>query len=196
MRSTLLESLGHRVEEVPLSLDERFAGDFVHYWAMLCYAVRRGGARLYDPSFDPSRLLPVTHGLADRVRRDWRRTLGTIRRLRASGAGFEAAQRGCDVLLTPTLAHLPPDLGWLGVDAPYEVLFPRVERWVSFTPLANATGAPAISLPLGHDPATNLPVGTMLSGRMGDDGLLVRLALQLEAAEPFPSLADPSLPDA
>ncbi|MCB0971943.1 MAG: hypothetical protein KDA97_10595, partial [Acidimicrobiales bacterium] len=43
------------------------------------------------------------------------------------------------------------------------MLFPRVEEWVGYTPLANATGDPAISLPLGHDPDTNLPVGMMVT---------------------------------
>lgn len=187
---TLLESLGHRVEELPLPIEQEFADDFVHYWAMLCYVVQHQGAKLYDPSFDRHALLPVTQGLAARFRRDWKRTPGAIRRLRRSNADFVAGMSGCDVVLTPTLAHLPPELGWLGVDLPYETLFPRVERWVTYSPLANATGAPAISLPLGHDPASNLPVGMMFSGRFGDDALLLRLALQLEAAEPFPTLAE------
>ena len=65
-----------------------------------------------------------------------------------------------------------------------------MEQWVGFTPLANATGAPAISLPLGFDDATNLPVGMMFSAPIGGDGLLLRLALQLEAAQPFRTLAD------
>lgn len=186
---TLLESLGHRVEELPLPVDQEFADDFIHYWAMLCFAVQRAGAKLYDPSFRREDLLDVTDGLAARFRRDWKRTPGAIRRLRRSNAAFVAAMGGCDVILTPTLAHLPPEIGWLGTALPYDTLFPRVGRWVAFSPLANATGAPAISLPLGHDPATNLPVGMMLSGRYGDDGLLLRLALQLEAAEPFPTLA-------
>lgn len=63
---------------------------------------------------------------------------------------------------------------------------------MAYTPLANATGAPAISLPLGHDAATNLPVGMMLSAPLGADGLLLRLALQMEAAQPFPTLAAPT----
>jgi amidase len=41
---------------------------------------------------------------------------------------------------------------------------------------------------MGHDTETNLPVGMMFSGHWGDDGLLLRLALQLEAAHPFATL--------
>ena len=112
-----------------------------------------------------------------------------IDRLRRSAAAWEAAMGSYDVVLSPTLAQLPPELGHLGTTLPFDVLFPRVEEWVGFTPLANATGAPAVSLPLGHDAATNLPIGMMFSGHMGEDGLLLRLALELEAARPFPTLA-------
>ena len=45
-------------------------------------------------------------------------------------------------------------------------------------------------LPLGHDDATNLPIGMMFSAPVGHDGLLLELALELEAAHPFRSLAD------
>ncbi len=91
--------------------------------------------------------------------------------------------------MSPTLAHLPPELGHLGAHLHFDIVFPRVEQWVGFTPLANATGQPAISLPLGFDDASHLPIGMMFSGHMGEDGLLLRLALELEAARPFPTLA-------
>jgi amidase len=99
------------------------------------------------------------------------------------------ATRDLDVVMSPTLAHLPPELGHLGAHLHFDIVFPRVEQWVGFTPLANATGQPAISLPLGFDDASHLPIGMMFSGHMGEDGLLLRLALELEAARPFPTLA-------
>jgi len=48
----------------------------------------------------------------------------------------------------------------------------------------NATGQPAISLPL-HQSADGLPIGVHLVGRFGDEGLLFRLAAQLEKACPW-----------
>ena len=115
-----------------------------------------------------------------------------IARLRRSVVAYQAQfdDLGLDVVLSPTLAHLPPEIGHLGTHLHFDVLFPRVEQWVGFTPLANATGAPAISLPLGHDHETHLPVGMMFSAPVGHDGLLLQLALELEAARPFRSLAD------
>ena len=42
----------------------------------------------------------------------------------------------------------------------------------------------AISLPLGRTD-DGLPVGIMISGQIGDENTLLRLALQIEAAHPF-----------
>jgi len=54
-------------------------------------------------------------------------------------------------------------------------------RYSPFCPLANATGAPAISLPAGRS-VSGLPIGAMLSGALGEDALLLRVAGEWEAA--------------
>lgn len=185
---TLLESLGHHVEPVQLPIDQQFVDDFIRYWSMLVFAVDHAGTILYDKAFERSKLTPVAKGLSAEFASDWRHIVGTIRRLKASTAKFEEAMGSLDVILTPTMAHLPPVLGHLGAALPYDVVFPRVIDWIGFPPLANANGAPAISIPMGHDAESNLPVGMMFSGHFGDDGLLLRLALQLEHARPFPTL--------
>ena len=56
--------------------------------------------------------------------------------------------------------------------------------WVPYTQLANLTGRPAISVPL-HWTDRGLPLGVQLVGRLGADGLLLRLAAQLEEARPW-----------
>ncbi|KPF90533.1 hypothetical protein IP81_14990 [Novosphingobium sp. AAP83] len=48
---------------------------------------------------------------------------------------------------------------------------------------ANGTGQPAMSLPLGMS-ADGLPIGIMTTGRYGEEGLLFRLAEQVERAAP------------
>lgn len=90
-----------------------------------------------------------------------------------------------DIWLTPTLAEPPLPLGWFdaGPDNPMRG-FDRAVEFVPFTPIANATGQPAMSVPLFWN-KEGLPVGTHFFGRFGDEGTLFRLAAQLEAARPW-----------
>ena len=59
--------------------------------------------------------------------------------------------------------------------------------WVAFTPLQNATGDPAISLPLAES-ASGLPVGMMFSTVRGQEARLLELAYELEEARPWPRI--------
>jgi amidase len=190
----LLEELGHRVEPMAAPVDAGFAEDFVLLYGLYGYVVSRHGGRLFDPAFDGTKLTDLTRGLAEQFRRNLRKAPGAILRLRRSPRRYAEIFRDCDVVLTPTLSHLTPRLGHLGLDLPFETLFPRILEWLGFTPLANATGAPAISLPLGFDVATNLPIGMMFSAALGDEALLLELALELEDARPWPALARHAFP--
>ncbi len=90
-----------------------------------------------------------------------------------------------DVWLTPTMATPPPPLGHLYADVDDVDLF--FERLWAFNPLNsiyNASGQPAISLPL-HMSADGLPIGVMLGTRFGGEALLLRLSAQLEGAMPW-----------
>lgn len=92
---------------------------------------------------------------------------------------------GFDVWLTPVLAEPPLPLGTF--DAPADQpLYPllRAGAWVPFTPIANITGQPAMSVPLYWNEG-RLPVGSHFVGRYGDEATLFRLAAQLERARPW-----------
>ena len=54
------------------------------------------------------------------------------------------------MLLSPTLAHVTPEIGWLSPTVEFDVLRARLLDYVAFTPLCNVAGAPAISLPAGR----------------------------------------------
>ena len=187
--AALLESLGHSVEPVTLPGLEEFEADFKHYWAALAFAVSIAGPQLYGKAFDKSQLSDLTLGLARMFKQNWRRSPGAIRRLRASTKIQDQTYRSFDLVMSPVANSVAPSIGQLSMKLPFEELFPKVEDWVGFTPLANATGEPSISLPLGHDDSTNLPVGVMFTSAVGSDRLLLELALDLEAASPFRLLA-------
>ena len=90
-----------------------------------------------------------------------------------------------DVALTPTLLAPPVSLGWLDTtSSDFATFNDRFSRFWGFTNLQNATGQPAISLPLWWNDG-GLPIGVQFIGRFGDDLLLLQLATQLEQAQPW-----------
>lgn len=98
--------------------------------------------------------------------------------------GVAAFMSRYDVLLTPTLGDVPLPLGELGPDADPNAASMRAASYVPFTPLANITGQPAMSVPL-YWTEGGLPVGAHFVGRAGEEATLLRLAAQLEAARPW-----------
>lgn len=89
-----------------------------------------------------------------------------------------------DAWLTTTLGQPPLALSTLVYDGdPFE-LRRRMARFSPFTYLANASGQPAISLPL-YWSSDGLPVGLHFTARFGEEDLLLRLAAQLERARPW-----------
>ena len=92
---------------------------------------------------------------------------------------------GWDLLLTPTLGEPPVPLGTFAND-PQIPLAPmmRAAQYVPFTPAFNASGQPAISLPLHWTP-DGLPVGVQLVAAYGREDVLFRVAAQLETAQPW-----------
>ncbi len=90
-----------------------------------------------------------------------------------------------DVLLTPTLGSAPLKLGSFA-STPEDAMAGMhvATEFVPFTPMCNATGQPAMSVPLYWN-AEGLPIGTHFIGRYGDEAMLYRLAAQLEQARPW-----------
>jgi amidase len=111
-----------------------------------------------------------------------------------------------DLLLTPTLGRIPAQLGDLH-NSPFEETMlkiasklgivallrhtdivdkvaEKVYGYIPYTPTANITGQPAMSVPL-YWTAQNIPIGVMFTAAMGEEGVLYRLAAQLEEAQPW-----------
>ncbi len=185
----LLDSLGHRVEEMPLPVKPSFADDFSLYWGMLAFFVSRFGEKTVAPGFDATQIDNLSRGLADMYRRGMYRTPLMLYRLRKSQAQYAAGIRGYDAVLSPVLAHVTPKLGHLSPKQEFGPLFDNLLRYVSFTPLNNACGSPGISLPMGSS-AAGLPIGVQLSAAHGDERTLLELAYALEEAQPWRRIQD------
>jgi amidase len=179
--SALLESLGHEVVDIEMPIPAEVIPAFETIWSVLS-----------DWPIDPARegeLRPLTRYLRNRG-------------LAVSGPQYSAAiatvSRICrqsivataqyDAVLTPTLAMPPRPIGWFCGTAENPVDpaedFERQKMFTPYTAAYNASGQPAVSLPLHWTP-DDLPVGVMLVGRPADEAHLLALAAQIEAAAPW-----------
>ncbi len=184
----LLERLGHHVAPFAPPVPAWFADDFIDYYAMLALAVTVDGRRMFG-SFDKSRLDPMTIGLARHARRRLAKAPLYLARLAATGPGSERKFGPFDIGLSPVTTHIAPPIGYLSADLPFEVHLARVSAYAGFTPLHNASGSPSISLPMGMSPE-GLPIGVLVTGRRGSERLLLQLALEIEAAQPWRRIQD------
>jgi amidase/6-aminohexanoate-cyclic-dimer hydrolase len=184
--ASLLAGLGHHVEERALPL----AADPAKVMATITGAntavvVRQTEAQLGRQVTD----------------RDFEvLTLASARNAeKASAAGYVAAQQdafrisralatffeSCDIFLCPTLCSPPLRIGELNsMSKDLSHISPILRRYMPGTAMFNMSGQPAMSVPLAWNKA-GLPLGMMFSARFGDEGILFRLAGQLEQVRPW-----------
>jgi amidase len=67
---------------------------------------------------------------------------------------------------------------------PFDTLYKRTIDYVTYTPIHNVAGTPAMSVPLGMS-KDGLPIGSQFAAAKGGEGLLYALAYELEAAQPW-----------
>lgn len=185
----LLADLGHHVEDAPLPVGPEFVDDFSVYWGFLAFALCTGGKRLLGPDFDRARTDNLTRGLDALYRRNIAKTPQVLYRLRRTARRATQLFAGYDVIVSPVLGHTTPELGYLSPTQPFDELFEKLIAYTSFTPLNNAAGNPAISLPL-HTTASGMPLGVHFSAAHGDERTLLELAFELEQAHPFARIQD------
>ena len=92
-----------------------------------------------------------------------------------------------DLLITPTMACLPPTIGAWKASADDDPLMPLLNSYpmAVFTSLFNVTGQPAISVPVHLDDATGLPVGVQIVAAPWREDLLLQISHTLELAHPW-----------
>jgi amidase len=185
----LLELMGHAVERsYPSALDDGdYTERFIQRWTAgiawnLDYWSRKTGTEVTEDGVEAS-----TWALAEMGRSfsgpQYLTALEYQQRASRNAAAWWA--EGFDLLLTPTMGEPPTPLGAFAPepDNPAAPLF-RCIPTAGFTAFWNTTGQPAISLPL-HWSDEGLPIGVQLVAAYGREDLLIRVASQLEEAQPW-----------
>ncbi len=202
----LLESLGHHVEAVVAPQDDALlAREFLTTWfvsvsSQVELSKRFTGAG--DDGFEQDTLLMAALGRATSGLELHAALEGRHEHVRA----LAAFHQRYDLLLTPTMSQAPIEIGALDTPpalrkaaglllrtrtARFLAKTPIPDRliednlgWVPYTQLANITGRPASSVPL-HWTDAGLPLGVQFVADLGGERTLLRLAAQLEQAQPW-----------
>ena len=182
----LLESLGHDVEEAEVPWrDDSLLEAFTALFAPLVMLQAAFGRMLTGREPTEEQMEPVSWALWKLV--NDMSSLDT----HLAGARLQLFARGLitwmsqyDLVVAPALAEPPlplDEVDWRTDDA--MGLFVRSAAFTPFTAVANVTGQPAVSLPLAEH--EGLPVGVQVFARPAQEGQLLAVAAQLEAARPW-----------
>ncbi len=209
---SLLEALGHDVEEAAPKLDGALIADaFLQWWKAMPQAgfllilqevERRTGGKALRRILGDARTMKAIARLDKRrsgrdgfepftwtlVERALQMTPGDLllatNDLQQSSYELGRFLGEYDVLLTPTLGQPPKRIGELDQTTPFEQFEEELGRYVPFTPIPNFAGVPAMSVPLAWN-EEGLPIGSHFIGRHGEEHVLFSLAGQLERAHPW-----------
>jgi len=180
----LCAGLGHAVVPVKTPIDgETFIDAFLTVWASgpanLVALAKSKGLKPEDV------LEPWTLGLAEFFARKPKDAMAkSLVQFKEAEAEVTALFKTCDAWLTPVLASPPPELGYIAPTVPFQTCYDRIVKYVSYTPIHNVAGTPAMSVPLGMSKA-GLPIGSQFAAAQGGEATLFALAYELESARPW-----------
>ena len=199
--AALLEGLGHEVEYAGPEVDyDEFRAAFLTCWAINARQVLDSAAqslgrqvRRTDVELGTWRLAAAGGVMAATDKERARRALWK------AAKAYTAFFNRYDILMSPVLAAPPLRIGenritagekllmlivkatqspWL-MKALMHALAAKSFAFAAFTAPFNMTGQPAMSVPLFWTP-DGLPIGIQFAAKLGADGLLLRLARQIE----------------
>jgi amidase len=209
---SLLKELGHEVEDAEPQVDYRaFRRAFLIFWAVSVREILDQAAEMLGRKPVPPEIEAATWGLANAGgalsnEDTWR----AGRSLREAAKAFAAYFERFDIMLSPALARPPLIIGenritsveklamravdfvkvpWLTKTLLHAVAA-RSFAFAAFTAPFNTTGQPAMSVPLHWTPQ-GIPIGMQFAAKFNADGLLLRLARQLELAQNWTSRRPP-----
>jgi amidase len=185
----LLESLGHSIEQ------PNFAGldsidlveTFLVRWSAGQAAALKQIGIIGGKEITADDVEPLTWALAEKGKGhtagEYLEAVGAHQMMSRMVAGVHDG--GIDLLLSPTLGEISPPLGTFDDSGPDPIrAIYRAGKTCTFAAAFNATGQPAISLPLCVS-EEGLPIGIQLAAPLGGEDLLIRVAAQLEQAKPW-----------
>ncbi|MCP3997134.1 MAG: amidase [bacterium] len=208
----VLETMGHSVDEATPNVDgQSLAEAFLVVWGALAESIftlildeagkRRAGAvlrrtlgdwramkmiaRLDKRKSGRDGFEPFTWRLAEQSRRRTPAALeDAMTELQRVSHVVGTFLQEYDMLLTPTLGQTPVALNEIDQEADWDDLNEQLVRYVAFTPVANFSGLPAMSVPT-YWSADGIPIGSHFMGRFGDEYRMLAVAGQLERAMPW-----------
>ncbi len=185
---SLLEDLGHHVEPIQLGFDEELFSTATHILvcASAANSLQSRAEVLGHDSLSLDFLETNTMNCANLGKtfsaQDYAKAVSVIH---AVGRKVENCFQQYDLILSPTLLQPPVPLGFMATnDGDQEKYGRNIQQFWGYTHLYNATGNPAVSLPL-HWSEDGLPVGVQLAATFGGEALLLQTAAQLEQARPW-----------
>ncbi|MCL8025677.1 amidase [Nocardioides bruguierae] len=177
--AAVLAELGHDVREV----DPGYPDPTLAFVPQFFAGIRSEAAGVEHPE-RLERRTRATVRLGAWVRpgvREW-----AIRRGEEVSRRANAVFEQVDVLLTPTVAHRPREVGVLDGVGPLRASLASTPS-IAYAALWNVAGNPAASVPTGLG-ADGLPLAVQLVGPTDGEPVLLSLAAQLERARPWPLL--------
>ncbi|RQS26475.1 MULTISPECIES: amidase [unclassified Burkholderia] len=185
----LLRSLGHHVEplECPVDSEAFYDRVFTIIGSQTRALMEMIGNERGNPVRDDEVEARTRTILREKGNASGAEYAGAVDWIHALGRTFGRLMERYDVLLTPTLAMpplAPAELATTDDTQSLRELVERSHRFSPFTAWFNATGQPAMSVPLYWD-EQGLPVGSHFAGAFGAESLLFSLAAQLERAAPW-----------
>ena len=185
----LLESLGHHVENSwPKALEQAdFAGKFTAMWSTNMSIARDLLGQMLGREVVKDDIEFMNWTMAEfaatKTATDYARSVVASVTFRRLVQQWWAD--GFDLLVTPTMARLPMLIGTIKNEPENQMNALRIAgEWIPLTPPFNTTGQPAINIPLQWT-SDGIPVGIQIVAAYGREDLLIRIASQLETAQPW-----------
>jgi len=186
--ASLCEKLGHKIEPIKLPINgEEFIDAFIGLWSTSTLDLGATAKKLLGEAIKLEEVLePWTIGLIELAKA--RGAQNCVQRATAvfgeTTSAIEKVFQSHDVILSPVMTNPPFKIGWHDPRVEFKTLMQRVLDDVGYTPLHNACGTTAMSVPLYWTP-DGLPVGTQFAAWRGGESTLLQLAYELEAARPW-----------